>query len=346
MKVAIIGAGVAGLTAARALVARGIQVQVFEKSRGVGGRLANKRLELGNVDIGAQYFTARDQRFQQQVALWQAQGLVSEWQFTPHRLEATGLTPSPDATTRFVGTPKMNLIAHDLARDINITFSERIQGLNKTTAGWQLNTERGNTLQHHYDWVVVSAPAEQCKTLLAGTALEHKIPDNASEPCWALILATRGKVPEGIQGIFGDNVVAWVSRVSSRPGRSASKEYDDLWVLHFASEWTVKNPKNRQDGNNNSDIESLTHNDVGVLETGISWLQNVLASHVNTPLQVVHSYKHYWRYARVAAGMAPPRMVIDKTANLAAIGDWVVGGRVEGAYLSALDFVDYAFGAP
>ena len=58
MKVAIIGAGIAGLTAARELVERGAQVKVFEKARGLGGRLSTKRLVWGKLDIGAQYFTA------------------------------------------------------------------------------------------------------------------------------------------------------------------------------------------------------------------------------------------------------------------------------------------------
>ena len=42
--IAIIGSGIAGLTAARFLN-RSFDVRVFEKSRGVGGRVATKRLQ-------------------------------------------------------------------------------------------------------------------------------------------------------------------------------------------------------------------------------------------------------------------------------------------------------------
>ncbi len=61
--IAIVGAGIAGLAAAQTLIRAGQQVQIFDKSRGSGGRMASKRSEAGALDLGAQYFTARDRRF-------------------------------------------------------------------------------------------------------------------------------------------------------------------------------------------------------------------------------------------------------------------------------------------
>ncbi len=52
-RIAIIGAGMAGLTAARHLVADGHPVAVFDKGRGIGGRLATRRAEAGTFDHGA-----------------------------------------------------------------------------------------------------------------------------------------------------------------------------------------------------------------------------------------------------------------------------------------------------
>ena len=57
--IAIIGTGIAGLSAAQALIAAGQNVELFDKSRGSGGRMASKRTDAGSVDLGAQYFTAR-----------------------------------------------------------------------------------------------------------------------------------------------------------------------------------------------------------------------------------------------------------------------------------------------
>ncbi|MFZ4775338.1 MAG: NAD(P)/FAD-dependent oxidoreductase [Terrimicrobiaceae bacterium] len=64
-KVAIIGAGIAGMSAAHTLQNAGLSVVVFEKSRGWGGRCATKRWEGQILDHGAQYFTMRDPDFRQ-----------------------------------------------------------------------------------------------------------------------------------------------------------------------------------------------------------------------------------------------------------------------------------------
>jgi len=55
-RVAVVGAGIAGITAARTLAQAGWHVIVFEKSRGAGGRIATRRTEWGGFDHGAQFF--------------------------------------------------------------------------------------------------------------------------------------------------------------------------------------------------------------------------------------------------------------------------------------------------
>ncbi|SMF48512.1 hypothetical protein SAMN02745866_03160 [Alteromonadaceae bacterium Bs31] len=325
MNVAIIGAGIAGLTAARELRERGAQVTVFEKSRGLGGRLATKRLHWGHVDIGAQYFTARDERFKAQVDRWMAQGFVARWEFTPHAIDARkGLVRPKDSSIRYVGTPSMNSLAHALADKVEVRFNSRIQSLTQSSEGWRVEISDGEPVDDCYDWVVLSLPAEQSQSLLADTPIGHKIPQDIHQACWALALATCGEVAPEIQGIFGDELVSWVSRLSARPQRNISKPYDDLWMLHFAGEWSDTKGKHLPDN---------------FTQLGLEWLSATL----NKPLKLAYAYPHYWRYARVKPDKVKPVVIADKTKGLAAIGDWSAGGRVEGAYLSALDFVDYFF---
>ncbi len=68
----------AGLACAQALVRSGAEVALFDKSRGVGGRMASRRVmtALGEVsfDHGAQYMTARDPGFRLQVDAWREAG--------------------------------------------------------------------------------------------------------------------------------------------------------------------------------------------------------------------------------------------------------------------------------
>ena len=77
--VLIIGAGMAGLTAARQLHEANLPVLVVDKGRGVGGRMATRRIGHGRVDHGAQCFTVRDQHFALCVSDGQVAGVVSRW---------------------------------------------------------------------------------------------------------------------------------------------------------------------------------------------------------------------------------------------------------------------------
>ena len=81
--VAIVGAGMSGLSCARQLVAAGFRVRLFDKGRGVGGRVSVRRSESGTVfDHGAQYFTVQDAAMAEQaeqVEHWTAARVVAPW---------------------------------------------------------------------------------------------------------------------------------------------------------------------------------------------------------------------------------------------------------------------------
>ncbi len=75
----IVGAGMAGAACAIALQAAGRPVQVFDRGRAVGGRMASPELHGRRVDIGAGYFTLRDNAFAALADEWAAAGLAREW---------------------------------------------------------------------------------------------------------------------------------------------------------------------------------------------------------------------------------------------------------------------------
>ncbi len=76
MRVVVVGAGIAGLVAARRLADAGADVVVVDKGRSVGGRLATRRIGDATLDHGAQFFTVRTPAFQRQVDDWVERGLV------------------------------------------------------------------------------------------------------------------------------------------------------------------------------------------------------------------------------------------------------------------------------
>ncbi|WP_373512609.1 FAD-dependent oxidoreductase, partial [Persicitalea sp.] len=75
----IIGAGMAGLTAARELTAQGWDVTVLDKGRGIGGRMATRRIENTRADHGAQYFSVRTPEFRQLIEKLESEGIVEAW---------------------------------------------------------------------------------------------------------------------------------------------------------------------------------------------------------------------------------------------------------------------------
>ena len=79
LRVAVVGAGLAGLSCAQALQAGGVAVALFDKSRGVSGRMSTRRGEGWQADHGAQYFTAREPAFVEEVRRWVAAGVAADW---------------------------------------------------------------------------------------------------------------------------------------------------------------------------------------------------------------------------------------------------------------------------
>ena len=159
--VAVVGAGISGLICARTLADHGFPVNVFEKSRGVGGRMATRRTEAGfQFDHGAQYFTARDSRFNRYVNSWIDDGIVRPWQGRIVVLENGAVTGVKSGTDRFVAVPRMNAICKHLATDLDLQFQTRIDPIKREGKQWRIADDKGTTLGL-FDVAVVSAPAGQ-----------------------------------------------------------------------------------------------------------------------------------------------------------------------------------------
>ena len=135
-RVAVVGAGISGLTAASRLARGGCAVTVYETGRGPGGRTSTRRAGPDGAgwqfDHGAQYFSAKDPAFRAIVEDWRAEGLVAEWTGVFGTLDATTGTfvrEDPQETKeRWVGTPSMNAIAKGLSRraGISLVTSRRV----------------------------------------------------------------------------------------------------------------------------------------------------------------------------------------------------------------------------
>ncbi|MFV3303679.1 NAD(P)/FAD-dependent oxidoreductase [Pseudomonas sp. NY15181] len=314
--IAIIGTGIAGLSAAHALRDAGQEVQLFDKGHGSGGRMASKRTEAGALDLGAQYFTARDRRFLDAIQKWREQGWVAEWDPALYQYRDGELSPSPDEQPRWVGTPRMSAITRALLQDQTVTFSCRITEVYRGEEHWHLQDAEGQT-HGPYSRVLIATPAPQAAALLASApklaAAAASIP---MEPTWAVALGFAEPLQTPVQGCFvHEGPLSWLACNRSKPGRDGQL---DTWVLHASSSWSKQNidlPK----------------------ESVIEHLRGAFAELIGCAVHAPDfALAHRWLYARPMEAHQFGALA-DADLGIYACGDWCLSGRVEGAWLSGLE---------
>lgn len=313
--VGIIGAGISGLACARELADDGFKVTLFDKGRSPGGRTATRRTERGcEFDHGAQYFTARDPRFQKVTADWIQRGVVAEWHGRIVRHE-DGVVTETSPLPRYVGTPGMSAMAADLATGLHVHSGIQIVQVSRDAAGWTLSTA-AEEVHGPFESLVVTLPSPQAAVLLnyhPFAALSAAVP---MTPCWAVMVAFDSKIQVPWDGAFvHGSPLSWVARNSSKPGRS---QQNDSWVLHATFEWSAAH------------LEQSP-------ETSATELLAAFAQLVDAPLPS-HRYlqAHRWRYS-LGSDPSERKTLVDTENRLIVCGDWLSGGRVEGAFLSGVD---------
>jgi len=311
--IAIIGTGIAGLSAARALRDAGHAVQLFDKSRGSGGRMSSKRSDAGALDMGAQYFTARDRRFVNEVQRWQSNGWAEQWKPQLYNFKSGQLTPSPDEQIRWVGTPRMSAITRALLDDLPVQFGCRITEVFQGKQHWNLlDADGGN--HGPFSHVIIATPAPQATALLAAAPkLASAAAGVKMDPTWAIALAFDKPLETPMEGCFvQDSPLDWLARNRSKPGRDASL---DTWVLHATSAWSK---------------EHLDLSKEAVIEHLHGAFAELLQSAMPAPS---FSLAHRWLYARPSSAHEFG-VLADADLGLYVCGDWCLSGRVEGAWLS------------
>jgi|688.fasta_scaffold15157_7 predicted NAD/FAD-dependent oxidoreductase len=317
-KVAIIGAGIAGLSCANHLADKDIHATVFEKSKGVGGRTSTRRVEPNlSFDHGAQYFTVRNPILQSFVNTWENFGVVSEWKGRIVKLNNKKIT-STEIIPRYVGTPGMTAMAVELAKNLTIKRETKIIEVNHSLNQWTLLDEAGRAY-NGFDHLIVALPAPQTGELLANHAIGKIASSTPMAPCWAVLVGFEKKLDVPWDGAFiHDSALSWVARNSSKPGRNATK---DCWVLHANAEWSAKHLEDAPELVIDQLLESYAY-----------------ASGENLPAQI-YKTAHRWRYS-IGGSFINPRDLHDQSIGLTICGDWVNGGRFEGAFLSGITAVE------
>ncbi len=311
MRIGVVGAGMAGLACGETLTSKGHDVLLFDKGRGPGGRMSTRRIPTcaGDAcfDHGAQYFTVRDDAFRRRVDDWISVGVVAPW-------------PSAGSQA-YVGVPGMNAPVRLMADRQSVHWSALVTRIENIGRGWRLVFDTDDRVD--LDIAVIATPAEQASTLLASVApdLAARAGATPSKPCWTLMLAFAEAVAVARNCWRGDEIIGWAARNTSKPGRIGPES----WVVQAGPDW--------------SEV---------YVEADPEWvaaaLKGTLSKMLGVPLPpIIAESCHRWRFAQSGAegsGAEGSAAIFDRDRRIGLCGDWLIGPRVEAAWLSGTDLAE------
>lgn len=308
-RVVVVGAGLSGLMAARTLASRGWSVVVLDKGRGVGGRMATRRIttpdgRTATLDHGAQFFTVRDERFAALVDEWVKAGVVREW--------CRGFT-ADDGHPRYVANGGMTALTKHLANGLDVRTSTLVFAVKPgETSRWTVVVDDGSELDT--DAVVMTCPLPQSYSLTVTTGVElpSELLLTDYDRTIGLLAVIDGPsniaAPGGLQN--PDEVFSWI-------GDNAAKGISTVPAITFHA-----NP-----------VWSAAHWDDDA-DTGLALLTAAASPYLGNATIVTREYKK-WRFA-TPKKLWPEPFHATAEGTLVFAGDAFAGPKVEGAVLSGL----------
>lgn len=309
----IIGAGLAGLSAAQVLLDAGHRVTVLDKGRGVGGRLATRRIGDATLDHGAQFFTVRGDDFRHVIARAIEAGVVEVW---CHGFGAE------DGYPRYRGTDGMNAFAKWLATGVeaaggSIFTDTVVSSIRRTDSSWVATVDGAESIASEH--LIVTAPVPQALTLVRNgevdldMATEAELESIRYKPTLALLVTLDGPsaidAPGGVQRTE-DDVFTFIAD-------NQHKGLSTMPALTFHVNGDVSGA--RWD----DDPEIVT---AELLAEASQWIGDA---------SVVEAQLKKWRFAGPRIPHPDPFVVMaSQPGKLIVAGDAFAGPKVEGAFNS------------
>ncbi len=326
--VIVVGAGLAGLAAARDLQNAGFGVLVLEKSRGVGGRCATKRLAVGDgvarVDHGAQFFTVRGERLQKLVIQLESSGVVQAWTRGFPKLTVRGLEPRAAGHSRYKCKDGMNALAKAFVEDaaglpLEVVPNALVSAVFPSHLGWSAVLENGEIYQAR--GLIVNAPAPQALALTRSSLQAQTLQALEAvqfNPCWALMVALEESPDIDWQGLeIEHEMLEWAALDSSK--REAGSP--PTLVLHATPAWSQTH---------------LEQSPETVAALMLQEAKKLLGDWVKPAAMLAHR----WRYAKPS--ITHPELFLAQD-NLVFCGDWCTTNhsRIEAAIMSGWSAASY-----
>ncbi|MCE2731382.1 MAG: FAD-dependent oxidoreductase [Rickettsiaceae bacterium] len=314
-KIAIIGAGLSGITLAKKL--KDISdVTIFEKARGLGGRMSTHYAGPYEFDHGAQFFTARSLEFKKFLIELNNAEVIQPWEANFVEINDKLISHSRTwgkSLPHYVGVPRMNSIVKYMSQDINIKLNTHITFLRKYKNTWLLRTDKGETFDN-FDWIISTAPAQQSAEILSDNFSKIESLRNISMTgCYALMLGFTYPLEIAWDAaLVKKSIISWISVNSSKPGRGNNF----AMVILTNNKWADEN---------------INTSDQLVIDRIIEEVSKTIGQSLKHP---IYRKLQKWRYANAEKNnFIEP--FIDFNNKISCCGDWLISGRVESAFLSA-----------
>jgi len=310
VRIAVIGAGIAGLACAHELARADARVTVFERSRGLGGRLATRRQGDYAFDHGAQFVTARSRAFGRYAEAAVRASVLDVWRPRIMEDERSWAAPIEDW---WIGKPGMSALVRPLARGLEIQGGVSVHEVLPSHRGWELQTDSGRQ-SAVYRAIGVAVPAPQAAGLLGpyGGTFRH-LADVRMAPCWTAMYAFDPPLDTGAEARrWTSGPLVWAACNSSKADRLRRPQ---CWVVHASSTWSRANLERDPD------------------EVALAMLRSFEDAIGRALPAPVYSTAHRWRHALVEQPLGLPCLV-DEEMGAGACGDWCIAPRVEAAFES------------
>ena len=306
----VIGAGISGLFAANRLQTEGLEVLVLDKGRGLGGRMATRRISSGVFDHGAQFFTVKNEIFLSFVNDWIENGIVKPWYEVSY-------TKDRDNLTRVCCTGGMTLIPKFLAHDLHEALTWQVKKIIKEENFWKIISESNNVLNAKS--IILTAPIPQSLLLLREVEcvkmeqVKSKLESIEYDPCIAVMALLDGSSKIDAPGSyeFKEGSISWIcdNRV-----KGISPDGGGV-TIHGSPTFSRKYWDEDREYAGNL-----------LLEIAREWLDS----------KVLEFQVHGWRYSKPINFYGERYAFLDDSLPLFLAGDAFLGPRVEGAALSGL----------
>ncbi|HEY9693555.1 MAG TPA: FAD-dependent oxidoreductase [Oculatellaceae cyanobacterium] len=349
--VAVIGAGIAGMICAQQLQQAGYKVVVVEKSRGVGGRFATRRLHDTRADHGVRYLEPYGKRLEQLIDELTNRNILQVWTDTVYELSADGILQPKNDYPRYIASEGMTAVAKFLATGLDIWLNQRVEAIQINVEGDLVNLEhnKGDVFDglrlRTYELlfnspnpatqtqnklnaraIVVAIPAPQALNLLEPLAESNLSPEFINnlrsvefDPCLSLMVG----YPSARQQDLDQLSPAWKAVICPHDAQIAwigldSSKRQEVKPPVFVIQSTAKFAQSYLDTDN--------------LQPAADQLLSHAAKHLIPWLDAPEWLQiHRWRYAFPKQSLQIDCLDTNMPLPIVCCGDWCGGNRIEGA---------------